>query len=129
EDLSRFPVLTDRTQQGELGALYLARLMIHPKGFASNPAFQYPDGSSFIDTSGVFYDGNSNGGILGGTTCTVSVDIKRCVLGVTGMDYSILLPRSSDYVATQPLTSFHPLQFDPADPSSAVGLSNVVGFV
>ena len=44
------------------------------------------------------------------------------------MDYSILLPRSSDYVATQPLTSFDPSQFDPADPSSAVGFSSVVDF-
>jgi hypothetical protein len=125
-DLSRFPILIDRTQQGELDFLYLARLMIHPQGFGSDPAFQYSDRSSFIDTSGVYYDGNSQGGINGGTVCAVSVDVKRCTLGVTGMDYSILLPRSSDYVATQPLTSFDPTTFDPTDPTAQVGFSNVL---
>lgn len=97
-DLSRFPIITDRVQQGELDFLYLARLLVHPEGFGSNPAFQV-DGSSFIDTSGVYYDGNSQGGIYGGTVCAVSIDVKHCVLGVPGMGYSVLLPRSADYVA------------------------------
>ena len=45
-DLSRFPLLTDRVQEGELAFLYLARLMVHPQGFAANPAFQWPGGVS-----------------------------------------------------------------------------------
>jgi hypothetical protein len=126
QDLSRFPWLADRTQQGELDFLYLQRLMIHPKGFASNPAFRYPDGKSFIDRRGAFYDGNSQGGIYGGTVCAVSIDVKRCVLGVPGMDYSILLPRSSDYVATTPLYRYDPSACDPTDPTSCVGYSNVL---
>jgi hypothetical protein len=124
-DLSRFPILTDRAQQGELDFLYLQRLMVHPQGFSSNPAFQHPAGSSFIDRSGVFYDGNSQGGIFGGTVCSVSVDVRRCTLGVPGMDYSILLPRSSDYVATQPLSAFNPLAFDPSNPTAQVGYSSL----
>jgi hypothetical protein len=124
-DLSRFPMVTDRVQEGELAFLYLARLMVHPAGFSSNPAFQWSDGTPFIDTRQAFYDGNSQGGIYGGTVCAVSVDVQRCVLGVPGMDYSILLPRSSDYVATQPLSQFNPLTFDPNDPTAQVGYSNV----
>jgi hypothetical protein len=124
-DLSRFPVLTDRLQQGELDFLYLARLMIHPKGFGANAAFQWADGGSFIDTREAFYDGNSQGGIFGGTVCAVSVDVHRCVLGVPGMDYSVLLPRSSDYVANKPLSAFDPTQFKPTDPTGQIGYSQV----
>src|SRR5699024_2163244 len=40
QDLSLFPELTDRTQQGLLDFMYLGRTMIHPDGFVSNPAFQ-----------------------------------------------------------------------------------------
>jgi hypothetical protein len=123
-DFSRFPLLTDRVQQGELNFLYLARLMVHPQGFSSNAAFQWDDGTSFIDTREAFYDGNSQGGIYGGTVCAVSVDVRRCVLGVPGMDYSILLPRSSDYVASQHLVDG--LQgFDPSDPTGAIGYSDL----
>jgi hypothetical protein len=123
-DFSRFPILTDRVQQGELDFLYLARLMVHPQGFSSDPAFQWSDGTSFIDTREAFYDGNSQGGIYGGTVCAVSIDVRRCVLGVPGMDYSILLPRSSDYVAQQHLVDG--LQgFDPSDPTGAVGYSDL----
>jgi hypothetical protein len=123
-DFSRFPILTDRVQQGELNFLYLARLMVHPQGFSSSPAFQWSDGTSFIDTREAFYDGNSQGGIYGGTVCAVSVDVRRCVLGVPGMDYSILLPRSSDYVASQHLVDG--LQgFDPSDPTGAIGYSDL----
>jgi hypothetical protein len=126
QDLSRFPILADRSQQGQLDFLYLQRLMDHPQGFAASPAFQYPDHTSFIDRSGVFYDGNSQGGIYGGTVCSVSIDVRRCVLGVNGMDYSVLLPRSTDYVASQPLTGFNPLTFDPSNPTSQVGFSSAL---
>ena len=124
-DLSRFPLLTDRVQQGELDFLYLARLMVHPQGFAANPAFQYADHSTFIDTQAAYYDGNSQGGIFGGTVCAVSIDVRRCTLGVPGMDYSVLLPRSSDYVAAKPLTKFDPTTFDPTDPTAEVGYSSI----
>jgi len=121
-DLSRFPLLTDRVQQGELNFLYLARLMVHPQGFSANTAFQWADGTSFIDTRQAYYDGNSQGGIYGGTVCAVSVDVRHCVLGVPGMDYSILLPRSSDYVAQQSIPTTDFTKFDPTDPGSATDL-------
>jgi hypothetical protein len=99
QDLGKFPTLADRLQQGMLNQLYLARLMIHPQGFVSNAAFQDGNGGPVIDTSAVFYDGNSQGGIFGGTVMAISQDIKRGVLGVPGMNYSLLLTRSSDFAA------------------------------
>jgi hypothetical protein len=124
-DMSRFALLTDRVQQGELAFLYLARLMVHPKGLGSNPAFQFADHTSFIDTRQAYYDGNSQGGIYGGTVCAVSIDVRRCVLGVPGMDYAILLPRSSDYVANKPLSQYDPSSFSPTDPTGQIGYSDV----
>jgi hypothetical protein len=125
-DLSRFPLLTDRVQQGELDFVLLARLMVHPQGLSSNSAFQWSDGQSFIDTTEAYYDGNSQGGIYGGTVCAVSIDVRRCTLGVPGMNYSMLLPRSSDYVAAQPLSAFDPTAFDPGDPTAQVGYSQLL---
>ncbi|MDQ1695828.1 MAG: hypothetical protein QOJ03_1181, partial [Frankiaceae bacterium] len=124
-DMSRFPFLTDRVQQGELNFLFLARLMVHAKGFSSDPAFQWADGTSFIDTTQAYYDGNSQGGIYGGTVCAISVDVRHCTLGVPGMNYSILLPRSSDYVAEKPLASYDPTAFDPGDPLAQIGYSDL----
>lgn len=134
-DLSNFKFLADRGQQGELNFLYLQRLMINPHGFASNPAFQYSPNQTFINLhDGVYYDGNSQGGIFGGTVCAVSIDAPRCALGVDGMDYSTLLPRSVDYVATETLSQFaeqnlmefaaNPSGYDPTN-LTGVGYSNV----
>jgi hypothetical protein len=101
--------------------------MVHPQGFSASPAFQWDDThASFIDTREAFYDGNSQGGIYGGTVCAVSVDVRHCVLGVPGMDYSILLPRSSDYVAEKPLSAYDPTQFDPKNPQGQIGYSSLL---
>ena len=97
QDLGKFPSLTDRLQQAMLDQLFLARLMIHPAGLVSDPAFQDASGNPVIDTSAVFYDGNSQGGIFGGTVMSVAQDITRGVLGVPGMNYSLLLTRSTDF--------------------------------
>ncbi len=96
-NFSNFPTLTDRLQQSMVNQLFLARLMIDPNGFVANAAFQDSSGTPVIDTSDVFYDGNSQGGIFGGTVMAVAQDITRGVLGVPGMNYSLLLTRSSDW--------------------------------
>src|SRR5882724_3553395 len=101
-DLGKFPSLTDRLQQAMLDQLFLARLMIHPAGFVSDPAFQDASATPVIDTSAVFYDGNSQGGIFGGTVMAIAQDITRGVLGVPGMNYSLLLTRSSDFDLYKP---------------------------
>ena len=96
-DLSNFPTLADRVQQGMLNFLYLGRLMIHPDGLGANPAFQTADGKSLLDTRRLYYDGNSQGGIIGGALTAVAPDFNRATLGVLGMNYSTLLTRSTDF--------------------------------
>src|SRR4051812_7785784 len=95
-DLSNFAILPDRVQQGMLNFLLLGRLAIHPDGLSSDPAFQM-NGHSVLDTRALFYDGNSQGGIIGGALTAVAPDFRRAVLGVPGMNYSTLLQRSVDF--------------------------------
>ncbi len=99
-DLSNFPMMADRLQQGLLDELFLSRLMIHPDGFASDPAF-HQDGTlgtpSVIDASQNYYIGASQGGIMGGALTALAPDFTRSVLNVPAMNYSVLLPRSVDY--------------------------------
>lgn len=96
-DLSNFNKLADRVQQGVLDMLFLGRLMKSPDGFITNAAFQKDGGAPAIDTSELYYDGNSQGGILGGMATAVATDWTKAVLGVSGMNYSLLLPRSVDF--------------------------------
>jgi hypothetical protein len=96
-NLSVFETVVDRLQQGVVNTLYLGRLMINNAGFASNPAFTTA-GHPAIDTSNLFYDGNSQGGIEGGMTTAVAPDFRRATLGVSGMNYgNVLVQRSTDF--------------------------------
>ncbi len=101
QDLSRFPAIPDRLQQGLLDELYLGRAMISPSGFTTDAAF-HQDGTlrqrpRCSNTSHLFYNGNSQGGIMGGALTAVSPDFTRASLGVPAMNYSVLLPRSVDF--------------------------------
>ncbi|HWE33546.1 MAG TPA: hypothetical protein VG410_08685 [Solirubrobacteraceae bacterium] len=96
-DLNKFPVAVDRLQQGVLNTLFLGRLMRNPAGLATNAAFE-GSGKPVVDTSNLYYDGNSQGGIEGGLTTAVAPDFTHAVLGVTGMDYgNLLVDRSIDF--------------------------------
>ena len=100
-NMSNFPLLVDRMQQGFVNFLYLQRALIHEDGFASDPAFQDGAGNSLIDLSeGAAtrgqYMGISQGGIMGGALTALSPDADYGVLGVPGMNYSTLLRRSVD---------------------------------
>jgi hypothetical protein len=99
-NFSNFPLLGDRTQQGLLDELYLGRLLDNPSGFLSSGAF-HVDGTTaspgVIDPSHLYYNGNSQGGILGGALTAVSPDFTHASLGVPGMNYSVLLQRSVDF--------------------------------
>ena len=99
-DLSRFPQLADRLQQGLLDEIFLGRLMAMSGGFASDGAF-HVDGTtnsdSVIDDTELYYQGSSQGGIMGGALTAVDPDFTRAVLNVPAMNYSVLLPRSVDY--------------------------------
>jgi hypothetical protein len=103
-NMSDFPELADRLQQGMLNGLFLGRLLINPQGFISDPAFRVDDtgpvdgtNPPVIDTSNLYYNGNSQGAIFGGALTAVAPDFTRASLGVGGMNYSVLLNRSVDF--------------------------------
>ncbi len=119
QNLNHFPAVVDRLQQGVLNTLFLGRLMLNPAGLAANPAFR-TGGHALIDTSELYYDGNSQGGIMGGMTTAVAPDFRRAVLGVPGMNYGgVLLQRSTDFARYATVifgsytdVSLHPLILD-----------------
>jgi len=94
EDISRFAILPERTMQGFAEKMSVLRMV--RGGFADDPAVTV-DGISLIDPDTFSYYGNSQGGILGGAYLAASPDHTRGVLGVGGMPYGLLLPRSVDF--------------------------------
>jgi hypothetical protein len=106
-NLTNFPRIPDRLQQGLINELFLERLMLHPQGFSSNVAFHVdgatPASPAVLDTSHVYYMGASQGGIMGGALTAISPDATQSALLVGAMNYSILLPRSVDYAPYSPL--------------------------
>jgi len=96
-DISLFPSLADRAQQGFLEVLVLGRALAHPDGLLGDPAFRGEGGEPLFDPAALVYDGNSQGGIMGGAVAALGVDFRRVVLGVPGMNYSTLLNRSVDW--------------------------------
>jgi hypothetical protein len=113
QDLGKFPTMVDRVQQGFLNTLLLGRLMKAAGGFVTNAAFQGTGGQPVFDRRELFYDGNSQGGIFGGAVTALAVDWQRAVLGVPAMNFSTLLPRSSDFATYEQI-------FDPAYPDPIV---------
>jgi hypothetical protein len=95
QEISRFPTLADRLQQGILDTLFLGRLMKAEDGFVTDPAFQGGPDLPVIDTGELYFDGNSQGGIIGGAATAVAQDWTRAVVGVPAMNYSTLLQRST----------------------------------
>ncbi len=110
-EFGNFDSMADRLQQGVLNQIFLGRLMTRAGGLGDDPNFQRADGTPLIDTSHLDYDGNSQGGIMGAMLAAVSPDIERAVLGVTGMNYSLLLPRSVDFDTYEAI-------FEPAYPDN-----------
>lgn len=113
EELSAFPAQADRMQQGQLAFSLLGRLVNAPDGFASDPAFQTGAGASLLAEDGAVFVGNSQGGVLGGAVSAVTDEWDRAVLGVPGIGYNLLLPRSSDWPEFQAV--FDPAYPDPID--------------
>ena len=123
-DLSRFPQLPDRLQQGILNMLFLARLLRSPTGFVADPAFR-AGGQPLIDNTEVFFDGISQGAVVGGAAVALSTDIRRGALGVPGMNFSTLLERSVDF---DPFVAvFTPSYPDRVDRTLGIGLVQICG--
>ena len=92
-----FRIVPDRLHQGMLNALVLMKLLTQ-SSFVHDPSVTY-GGQSVISTDPAdwHYNGNSQGGIMGGMYMAVSSDVRSGVLGVGGGPYALLLPRSSDF--------------------------------
>lgn len=96
-DLNLFPSMPDRLQQAILNYLYLGRLMVNVNGFPSAEEFSTEGGAIMLNNDQAYWDGNSQGAILGGAVTAVAQDWTKAVLGVGGMGYSTLLSRSVDF--------------------------------
>lgn len=118
---------TDRLHQGMANQIALAYAALGP--LATAPEMQV-DASPLYDTSTVYYYGNSNGHLLGGTYVALSPHVERAVLGVGGASYAFILFRSGNFspflgiletfipdpVALQAVGSQLASQFDRIDP-------------
>jgi hypothetical protein len=93
-DLSAFDVVTDRALQGVIATLVLAR--VFSGACVDTGAFDI-DGVEVVDRGTVFYDGDSLGGIVGPTIAALSPDVHRFVMGVGGVSFPTMIPRSTDF--------------------------------
>jgi hypothetical protein len=124
QDMSAFRTLPDRLQQSMVNFLFLGRLLDHPEGFSSDPAFQAADGTALLAPDRLSYVGVSQGGIIGGALTAVAQDWERSFLGVGGINYSTLLDRSVDFDVFA--TVFDPRYPDWVDRQMAILLSQVL---
>jgi len=119
-DLSHFNQQADRLQQGLLNQQFLGRLLNSADGFVSSTAFQTAAGAPIVASGQTQFVGNSQGGILGGAASAISTEWSRAVLGVPGSNYSLLLPRSSDWPQFEAV--FNVAYTDPVDRAIALQL-------
>jgi hypothetical protein len=96
-DMSAFRTVPDRLQQSMVNFLFLGRLMLHPDGFSSDPAFQATDGTPLLDQHHLSFSGVSQGSILGAALSAVAQDWQRAFLSVPAMNFSTLMDRSIDF--------------------------------
>ncbi|HUF84267.1 MAG TPA: hypothetical protein VMQ81_06705, partial [Acidimicrobiia bacterium] len=103
QEMTLWRAVPDRLQQSHLNFLVLAKLLKSKRGLGSDAAFQDAGGANVIDPDQLFFVGGSQGGVLGGATSAVAQDWDRSFLAVPGINYSLLLDRSSQYEAFEPI--------------------------
>lgn len=99
-EIERFAMVPERSQQGFVEFLCAMRLMTGPMTTDPNLTFVHPktgESVNVVDPDTRYYYGNSQGAIMGGAYVALSQDIERAALGVGGSPYSLLLHRSSDF--------------------------------
>ena len=107
QNLSLFPSIPDQMQQAYLDFLFLGRAIDSPGGLARLAAFRGRHGRPLLTTAHrlLGYVGYSEGGIEGAALAALAQDYTRAVLGVPGMEYSLLLNRSVDFAPFEELLS------------------------
>ena len=91
--VDEFPTMPEKLHQGMVEYLLLARAM--RERLADLQVIK--DNKITVNKDELFYFGNSQGGIYGGTVLALSQDTQRGDFGVVGSNYSILLQRSKDF--------------------------------
>ncbi len=110
-NISLFPALADRLQQAFLNNILLSEAIVNANGFAASSVFQNDAGRPLFRPGEVHYEGVSQGAVLGAALAAVNPHFKRAVLNVAGMNFSLLIRRSSAWPAFAEA-------FDPAYPDS-----------
>jgi len=93
-ELSSFTSVVDTIAQSMIAHLLLPRTFAG--ACAADDALRI-DSSPVADPSQLYYYGNSQGAILGTALAALSPDVERWVLGVGGISYPIMMPRSTHW--------------------------------
>jgi hypothetical protein len=96
-DFGKFPTLVDRLQQAYLNNMLLTRALMADDGFAALTAFRNDsrnNGQPLFNNDEVYFEGISQGSVLGGGFYAVSPDIRYGSLVAAGMNFSLLMQRS-----------------------------------
>lgn len=109
-ELSQFSAVMDRVRQSIINTVLLPRSFAG--GCADHPALSV-DGQPLFDPSERYYYGNSQGAAFGMTVAALSTDIERFALGVGGVSYPIMLPRSVHWPSLEAvLAGFYPRRIE-----------------
>ena len=101
EDVGRFSMIPERTQQGFME--FISAMHMIKGDLSQDPELMTEDSEgnpiSVVNTEERYFYGNSQGGILGTAYTAISSDFERSTLGVCGAPFSILLPRSANFTS------------------------------
>ncbi|MBA2663385.1 MAG: hypothetical protein H0U74_13945 [Bradymonadaceae bacterium] len=94
QNASEALLFTDRVHQAMINALAVGEAA--RTSFKQVEAFSL-DGRLVFDPDHLYFHGNSQGHILGGTFVALSPRIERAVLGVGGASFSLMMSRSTSF--------------------------------
>lgn len=106
-DFSSFVATPERFEQGLINFVVLTHSFANPSCqvvsadpnvFNITPTAGGP-AQRIWDNDELYYGGESQGGIMGMSLAAISTDITHFMSGVSGMAYSIMIPRSSNWVS------------------------------
>jgi hypothetical protein len=87
-------VIFDALIQGMINHVALVQIA---RGPMAQTLFVKNGGQTLVDPDRIYYYGISQGGIMGTTVCGIDPVIKRCVVQVNAINYSMMLERSLDW--------------------------------
>jgi hypothetical protein len=93
-DANQSGVIFDALIQGMINHVALVQIA---KGPMAQTLFVKTPGVTLVDPNKMYWYGISQGGIMGTTVCGIDPVIKRCVVQVNAINYSMMLERSLDW--------------------------------